>query len=72
MAPKPLPLLSREWRQSAESYADEMGLGPLDRMPAETWQAVLEKVELKMQTEGVVLPDGWQAALAKEVGRDDA
>jgi hypothetical protein len=72
MAQKPLPLLSREWRQSAKKYADEMGLGPLDSLPAEQWKTVLKKVEMTMQTEGVVMPDGWQAALAKQVGRADA
>ena len=72
MTPKPLPLLSREWRQSAEQYAHEKGLGPLDRLPTKQWQAVLRHVELEMQTEGFVLPDRWQDALAQQVGRDDA
>ena len=72
MAPNPLPLLSRAWRQSAEQYADAMKLGSLDTVPTKQWQAVLQHVELEMQTEGFVLPDRWQDALAQQVGRDDA
>ena len=72
MAPKSLPLLSREWRQSAQQFADAMQLGPLDTVPTKQWQDVLRHVELEMQTEGVLMPEGWQAALAQQVGRDDA
>ena len=72
MAPKSLPLLSREWRQSAQQFADAMKLGPLDTVPTRQWQDVLKHVELDMQTEGVLMPEGWQAALARQVGRDDA
>lgn len=67
MAQKFLPLLSREWRQSAQKYADEKGLGSLETLPSEQWQAVLTHVELQMQTEGFVLPDRWQEALAQQV-----
>ena len=70
--PKPLPFLNRDWRQSAQQYADDRGFGPLERLPHEQWQAVLRHVELQMQTEGFVLPDQWQAALANQVGRESA
>jgi hypothetical protein len=66
MAPKSLPLLSREWRRSAQQFADAM------KLPTRQWQDVLKHVELAMQTEGVLMPEGWQAALARQVGRDDA
>jgi len=69
MAQKLLPLLSREWRESAQKYADEKNLGSLDTLPPEQWQTVLTRVELQMQTEGFVLPDRWQEALAQQVGR---
>jgi hypothetical protein len=69
MAQESLPLLSREWRESARNYADKKGLGSLDTLPPERWQAVLAHVELQMQTEGFVLPDRWQEALAQQVGR---
>jgi hypothetical protein len=51
---------------------DAMKLGPLDTVPTRQWQDVLKHVELAMQTEGVLMPEGWQAALARQVGRDDA
>jgi hypothetical protein len=72
MAEKPLPILPREWRESAQRYADDRGLGPLDSVSADEWQAVLKHVETKMHTEGFVVPEGWQDALAKQAGRPHA
>lgn len=71
MPDNPLPFLPLEWRQSAQAYAHALDLGPLDRLPSNEWRRVLRHVEVKMQTAGVVMPEGWQATLAKQVGRRD-
>jgi hypothetical protein len=51
--PKPLPFLNRDWRQSAQQYADDRGFGPLERLPHEQWQAVLRHVELQLRRQGL-------------------
>lgn len=64
-----LPL---DWRYCADAAARNLGLStPLNMLPAEHWLKVLTNVEMKMRLKGSVVPDGWQASLAEEVGRLD-
>lgn len=61
-----------EWRLSAEVVARNLGYtAPLQSLPAEQWQKVLNGVDAKMRLKGAVFPNGWQASLAEEVGRTD-
>jgi hypothetical protein len=41
-------------------------------MPEADWINVLARLEARMTSEGIKPPEGWQAALARQVGRDDA
>jgi hypothetical protein len=40
-------------------------------LPEADWIDVLARLEARMTSEGIKPPEGWQAALARQVGRDD-
>ena len=51
--------------------ARSLGIASLETLPKADWTDVLARLEARMTSEGVKPPEGWQAALAKQVGRDD-
>ena len=67
--PKPcrLPI---DWRHCAEATARNLGFTtPLNTLPAEQWQKVLNSVEMKMRLKAAAIPDEWRLSLSEEVGR---
>jgi hypothetical protein len=63
--------LPHEWRDGAMFIARSLGIDSLDAMPEADWIDVLARLEARMTSEGIKPPEGWQAALAKQVGRDN-
>ena len=64
--------LPHEWRDGLMVIARSLGIGSLETLPEADWIDVLARLEARMTSEGIKPPEGWQAALAKQVGRDDA
>ena len=65
--------LPPEWIEAAEQAARNLGQGkPLAELCPEHWQLVLNSVTARMRLRGASLPRGWQFALARQIGRQDA
>jgi hypothetical protein len=63
--------LPHEWRDGAMFIARSLGIGSPETLPKADWTGVLARLEARMTSEGIKPPEGWQAALAKQVCRDD-
>ena len=65
-----LPLLTAEWRRSAEAIAHALECVPLAQASEAEWTTVLRNVEEAARLRGVTeMPSRWQEALARNVGR---
>ncbi|MCJ2087273.1 hypothetical protein MKK88_14950 [Methylobacterium sp. E-005] len=59
-------------RDACSEAARNLGLATeLERLSPEHWQRVLTAVEIRTQTLGINLPDGWRKELAAQMGRDE-
>ena len=66
--PEPMKALA----EAAEHGARNLWLSDdLEALSDEQWQRLLVNVETRIRLRGTELPDGWQAALTKYVGRGD-
>lgn len=66
-----LPFLPHEWLQAAEGVAvHSLGLDSASNVPPNHRSYLLDRVGEQMKRQGVVPPEGWQAALAKLCGWD--
>ena len=60
----------RELLEAAMLAASNLGTNEaLFDLSPEHWQIVLANVEAKMRMRSITPPDGWQAKLARRVGR---